>query len=214
MHRAGFALRHELHEGLPGNARNLPARAKHPADHLRNLEARVAKPQDDRLGVFVQEGNGLAGLDGEPGVRGGEHVEVEHHDHGAVEGGADGLGELLHHAHEAGALRALGVGAGPPVDEDESRRVLRAAQALAHGEVQVEGELLVALDEHGHTAAQALLDEGDVGGAGGFDGVFDAEVDGQGGDGDETAHRACGLLEPHGIAHARGEITGRARPGC
>ena len=57
--------------------------------------------------------------------------------------------------------------------DHRQRQQGRLAAAVELGEVEVEREVLVALDEHRRAAAQALLDERDVGRAGRLHGVFD-----------------------------------------
>jgi hypothetical protein len=175
VHRARLALGDDLRQRVARHADDLALDGEVVRDDLRQLEARVAEPEDARLRVLVEERDGLLGLGRERAVRRGQHVEVQQADDAALHRAADGVGELLQHAPEVRRRLALDA-ARPAVDDDQARRVLTAAQPLPDAHEEVERELLVGLHEHGVAAPEPLLDVRDVLRARGLHRVLDAEL--------------------------------------
>jgi hypothetical protein len=195
--RLGLALGDDLRQGLARDADDLALDREHALDHAGQREARVAKAQQHRLRVLVEQGDRLAGLHRQAGVRGRQHVEVQEHDDRALDAAADRRRQLAQHARQVAAALLFALGRAPVDDHDLRRALLAAAaasQSSAHRQVHVQRQLLVALDQHAHAPAQALLDVVDVLRAGHLDRILDAHVDRQRGDRHAALHGTRTLI--------------------
>jgi hypothetical protein len=140
-----FSLKDDGGQTITGDADHLSLAGEDVGQGLGHLELRILEPQKGQHGVLECDGDGLPGLHRQTRVRGrGEHVQMGKHENGVLVflTTKHGCPKLVEHT-----LDDRGVHGTQSRMAAEKNTLPLFLQTIPNRRVDVEGELLVALDE-------------------------------------------------------------------